>query len=58
LQQVHAELVSQLPVPDGQGGTHHTMPVLKTSADYAAYIRARTNAWKESRRKKASPAHA
>ncbi|HXM41338.1 MAG TPA: alkaline phosphatase family protein [Bryobacteraceae bacterium] len=58
LQQVHAELVSQLPVPDGQGGTHHTMPVLKTSADYAAYIRARTNAWKESRRKEASPAHA
>jgi phospholipase C len=58
LQQVHAELVSQLPVPDAQGGTHHTMPVLKTSADYAAYIRARTDAWKASRRQKASPAHA
>ena len=54
LQQVHAELVSQLPVPDEQGGTHHTLPALKTSDDYADYIRARTNAWKESRRKKAS----
>jgi len=58
LQQVHAELVSQLPVPDEQGGAHHTMPVLKTSADYSAYIRARTEAWKESKRRKASPAHA
>jgi phospholipase C len=58
LQQVQAELVSLLPVPDEKGGTHHTMPALKTSADYAAYIRARTNAWKESRKQKASPAHA
>jgi len=58
LQQVHAELVSQLPVPDEHGGTHHTMPALKTSADYSAYIRARTDAWKKSRREKATPAHA
>jgi phospholipase C len=54
LQQVHAELVSQLPVPDADGGEHHTMPPLKTSADYANYIRARTNAWLASKRRKAS----
>jgi len=49
LQQVQAELVSQLPVPDGKGGTHHLMPVLKTSSDYKAYIIGRTNAWKASK---------
>jgi phospholipase C len=46
LQQVHAELVSQLPVPDGKGGVHHTMPELKTNADYSNYIRTRTAEWK------------
>jgi phospholipase C len=49
LQLVHAELVSQLPVPDAQGGMHHQMPALKTSADYRKYIIDRTNAWKASR---------
>jgi phospholipase C len=52
LQQVHAELVSQLPVPDAQGGFHHTMPPLITSADYRSYIRARTAAWKASKKPK------
>jgi phospholipase C len=46
LQQVHAELVSQLPVPDAEGGTHHSMPELKTNADYSNYIRTRTAEWK------------
>jgi phospholipase C len=46
LQQVHAELVARLPVSGRKGGTHHTMPRLKTSADYDAYIRERTKAWK------------
>jgi phospholipase C len=46
LQEVHAELVSKLPVPDVKGGVHHTMPVLKTNAEYTNYIRARTAAWK------------
>jgi phospholipase C len=55
LQQVHAQQVSQLPVPDEQGGAHHTMPALKTSADYDAYIRERTNAWKASRKPAAPP---
>jgi phospholipase C len=41
-----AELVSQLPVPDARGGTHHTMPELKTNADYSNYIRTRTAEWK------------
>jgi phospholipase C len=50
LQQVQAELVAALPVPDSQGGAHHTMPPLKTNSDYRAYIRSRTEAWKASRR--------
>jgi phospholipase C len=50
LQEVHAELVSRLLVPDQQGGTHHTMPELKTSSDYRNYIRSRTAAWQASRR--------
>ena len=49
--------LSELPVPDHHGGTHHTMPPLKTGDDYTAYIRARTNAWKASRGGKASTAH-
>ncbi|MGA2812769.1 MAG: alkaline phosphatase family protein [Candidatus Acidiferrum sp.] len=57
LQQVHAELVSQLPVPDAQGGYHHTMPPLATSADYRNYIRTRTDAWKASKSRNASAAH-
>jgi hypothetical protein len=28
---------------------HHSMPTLRTSADYDAYIRARTAMWKGSR---------
>jgi phospholipase C len=60
LQQVHAELVSRLPVPDAAGGAHHTMPSLKTSSDYRNYIRSRTEAWKAARRAGttiASPVH-
>ena len=57
LQQVHAELVSQLPVPDAKGGTHHTMPELKTGADYTNYIRTRTAAWKAAKAAAATPAH-
>ena len=49
LEQVHAELVAQLPVPDEQGGTHQDMPELRTSSDYRNYIRTRTEAWQASR---------
>jgi len=49
LQQVHAKLVSQLPVPDAKGGVHHIMPPLKTNRDYRNYIRNRTAEWKASR---------
>jgi phospholipase C len=49
LQQVQAEQVSQLPVPDAKGSTHHPMPALKTSSDYKAYIIARSKAWKASK---------
>lgn len=45
LQQVHAELVSQLPILDRGGGTHHVMPALSTNQDYARYIRVRTKQW-------------
>lgn len=55
LQKAHAELVARLPVKDDQGGTTaHQMPELRTSADYKAYIRSRTAAWKASRQKAAS----
>jgi phospholipase C len=57
LQQVHAELVSRLPVPDVKGGAHHTMPELKTGADYSNYIRTRTAEWKAARAAAATPAH-
>jgi phospholipase C len=57
LQQVHAELVSQLPVPDEKGGIHHTMPVLTTNSDYKVYIRERTAAWQSSRQRSVAPAH-
>jgi phospholipase C len=49
LQKVHAELVSQLPVPDAKGGTYHQMPTLNTNAEYAGYIASRTAAWLASR---------
>jgi phospholipase C len=49
LEQVHAELVSELPVPDAAGHVNRTMPVLKTSSDYKSYIRERTEAWKAAR---------
>jgi phospholipase C len=55
LQQIHAALVAQLPVPDAKGGVHHVMPALKTNADYTRYIRSRTAAWKAS--KNAPPVH-
>jgi phospholipase C len=50
LQQVHAELVAQLPVPDSSGGAHHSMPALTTNSDYRRYIRERTAAWKATKR--------
>ncbi|MDR3416869.1 MAG: alkaline phosphatase family protein [Nevskia sp.] len=50
LQQIHAELLAQLPVPDHQGGAHHLMPALRTNADYKKYIKERTAAWKASRK--------
>lgn len=49
LQQVHAELASQLPVPDRSGGTHHVLPPLQTSVDYDNYIRERTAGWRIAR---------
>jgi phospholipase C len=55
LQQVHAELVSKLPVPDAKGGVHHTMPPLKTNAEYSNYIRTRTAAWKVAKNAPAVP---
>jgi phospholipase C len=50
LQQVQAEMVSQLPVPDANGGVRHTMPVMKTGSEYDNYISQRTNSWLASRR--------
>ena len=50
LQQVLAELVAKLPVPDTAGGTHHDMPALRTNSDYRTYIQERVAAWKASRK--------
>lgn len=54
LQQVQAEAVSALPVPDEQGGMHHTMPTMTTSAEYEAYIQQRTRDWLNWRKRKSS----
>jgi len=49
LQQVHAELVSRLPVTDNQGRpVHHTLKS-NTSAAHKAYIQKRITAWKAGR---------
>ena len=45
IQQVHARLVSQLPVPPESGG----LLQLRTERDYHEYIRSRTEAWQASR---------
>jgi phospholipase C len=45
LLQIQAEMVSRLPIPDAEGGVHHTMPMLHTTQDYLDYIRGRTEAW-------------
>jgi phospholipase C len=50
LQQVHAELVAQLPVQDKHGNRIPPTAELRTSADYKAYIQSRTAAWKKSRK--------
>jgi phospholipase C len=51
LQQVHAELVSQLPVQNKQGERVNQKPVLRTSAEHDAYIKSRIAAWKAGRKK-------
>jgi phospholipase C len=56
LQQVHAALVSRLPVPDERGGVHHTMPEMKTSQEYSEYIRLRTAAWQAAKHSNAGSA--
>ncbi len=52
LEEAQADMVSSLPVPDAKGGTHHTMPKLKTAADYKSYIHKRTAAWQKARAKR------
>jgi phospholipase C len=49
LQQVHAELVSRLPVQNKHRKKLPHISQLRTSADHKAYIQARTAAWKKSR---------
>jgi phospholipase C len=56
LQQIHAELVAQLPVPDKRGGTHHVMPKMRTNHQYSEYIRSRTAAWQAARQSDAGSA--
>jgi phospholipase C len=49
IQQVHAQLVSELTVNDAQGQTHSGMPPLTTEQDYHNYITSRSAAWAASR---------
>ena len=49
LQEVYADLVSRLPVPDASDGTHRATPKLETGYDYDRYIQERLMAWKASR---------
>ncbi|GLQ95063.1 alkaline phosphatase family protein [Dyella acidisoli] len=49
LQEVYADLVSSLPVPDAEGDTHRLPPRLETDYDYDRYIKERVAAWKASR---------
>ncbi len=49
LQQVHADLVSSLPVPDAQGGVRHQQPHMQTGAQYDQYIQQRTHAWRKAK---------
>ena len=51
LQQIQAELVARLPVPDATLGSNAPMSDLESSADQARYIETRTDAWKASRGK-------
>jgi phospholipase C len=54
LQQVHAELVAQLPVKGEHSLARHEMPELHTNADYKAFIHSRTEAWKASKKQPAT----
>jgi phospholipase C len=45
IQQVQAQLVSQLPVGDAQDLTHAGPPALSSESDYDDYIRTRSQAW-------------
>jgi len=45
LQQVHAELLARLPVPDGGGAVSRGLPSLHTTRDYSRYINERSAAW-------------
>ena len=49
LQEIHAQLASQLPIPDRAGRTHQALPRLRTNKDYRGYIRQRIAAWLRSR---------
>jgi len=49
LQQVHAELVSHLPVPPGVGPSPAALSNLRTTAELTSYIDQRTAAWMASR---------
>src|ERR1700678_3195536 len=49
LQEVQAQLASQLPIADRRGRTHDEPPRLRTNKDYREYIRKRLNASRRAR---------
>ena len=50
LQEVQAELVAQLPVPDVQGHARLALPQLRTNEDYKTFIRSHMQGWQDSRK--------
>jgi phospholipase C len=48
LQEVRAQTVANLIVPDSRGRTYHEMPKVRTNRDYTNYINRRTAAWQKS----------
>lgn len=51
LQEVQAELVAQLPVPDVQGHARLALPQLRTNEDYKTFIRSHMQGWQDSRKR-------
>ena len=55
LEQLHAQMVADLPVPDEQLVGQPALPNMATPADYKNYIASRTQTWKDARDTRRAP---